>query len=364
MLSIIIPTFNEQENVFKIAKRIKNILPQKSYEIIFVDDSNDETPVLLAQLAESDPHVTFIHRENERGLGTAVVTGFKNSKGNIIAVMDADLQHPPEKLPLMLQAIKSGADIVIPSRFIPGGSDGGLNILRKFVSITARYIGKFLIRKLRPVSDITSGFFMFKKDVINNVNLYPIGWKILIEILVRGNYQKIIEVPYCFQTRSSGYSKMNFREHINYLLHLLHLLKDRPEGRRFLCFSLVGLSGVFVNMFIYWVLVKFNLEVKVAGLVSAFIAMLSNFYLNDRFTWANIRNDIFWIRGVKFIITSLIGIGINVSVLGIFFYKFNFNYLFSNFIGIVAAISWNYTINNIWTWGSPYPNNISVERWR
>lgn len=362
-LSIIIPTYNERENVRTIAQQIAHVL-KDDYEIIFVDDSNDNTPEILQLLAASDSHVRFEHRENERGLGTAVVRGFQIARGSTIAVMDADLQHPPELLNTMLAAIKTGADIVIPSRFIPGGDDGGLNIGRKLVSATARYMGKVMLKNLRPISDCTSGFFMFRNEVIKSVNLRPIGWKILIEILVRGNYERVIEVPYHFKARNIGESKMSMYEQINYIRHLLRLVKDSPEDRRFYYFAMVGLSGVFVNMFIYYILTRLHWEVKIAAFISASIAMLCNFILNDKITWANVSSNSIWTRGSKYIITSVIGIGINIMVLHVFYYQLHLNHLLSNLIGISCAVLWNYSINNLWTWpSSNYKNVPVVEKW-
>ncbi|MDD3269814.1 MAG: glycosyltransferase family 2 protein [Syntrophomonadaceae bacterium] len=361
-LSVVIPTYNERENVIKIAQYVEQTL-RIDYEIIFVDDSNDDTPIILEHLIKSDPHVRYEHRENARGLGTAVVRGFEIARGDTIAVMDADLQHPPELLTYMFKAIESGFDIVVPSRFIPGGDDGGLNLNRKIVSATARYIGKAALKKLRPISDATSGFFMFRKDVIKGVTLRPIGWKILIEVLARGNYARVAEIPYQFMPRAAGESKMSMQEQWNYLRHLLRLISDSPEDRRFYFFAMVGLSGVFVNMFIYYILTRLGFEVKLAGLISAMVAMLINFLLNDKITWANVGNNSVLTRGIRYIITSLFGIGINIGVLHFFYYNFKFNHILSNLIGISCAVGWNYLINNFWTWSSTGEDKrTSVER--
>lgn len=350
MLSIVVPTFNERDNVFLIAERIRNVLSKEVYEIIFVDDSNDETPLMLEQLANTDSHVRYEHRVNERGLGTAVVRGFKLARGDKITVMDADLQHPPEMLPHLLAEIESGADIVIPSRFVPGGDDGGLNLIRKLISATARYMSKIVLRAIRPINDPTSGFFMFRQSVIEGIHLKPIGWKILIEVLVRGNYEKVTEIPYHFHARFAGESKMSLKEQWNYIYHLINLAKDSPQDRRFYLFALVGISGLFVNMVSYAFLIQLNFAVVVAGTISAFIAMNSNFYLNDRFTWPEVRSSFWFARYVKFIMTSIVGIVIDVNILSILYYVFNFNYLWANLIGILTGTVWNYLVNNAWTW--------------
>jgi dolichol-phosphate mannosyltransferase len=230
-LSIIIPTFNEKNNVSTLATKIRTLLQEQKcmYEILFVDDSVDDTPIILEQLSCEFNEVRFIHRHNERGLASAVVNGFEHSQGSYIIVMDADLQHPPELIPLILKRLVQ-ADIVIPSRFVPGGSDGGLTLFRKFISAAARGIGCISIKKLRCISDTTSGYFGCKRSVINQVHLYPIGWKILMEILVRGNYQTVHEIPYSFALREAGQSKMNLAEQWNYLRHITRLIWHTPES--------------------------------------------------------------------------------------------------------------------------------------
>jgi dolichol-phosphate mannosyltransferase len=325
-------------------------MSENLYEIIFVDDSTDDTPEKLKSLTKMDPHVRYEHRINERGLGTAVVRGFELAQGDNITVMDADMQHPPEMLLLMLKEIGLGADIVIPSRFIPGGNDGGLNIFRKLISATARYMGKIALKSLRPINDPTSGYFMFRKSVIKGVDLKPIGWKILIEILARGNYEKVTEIPYRFHARAAGESKMSVQEQWNYVRHLINLVKNSPQDRRFYLFALVGLSGLFINMAAYILLIHINMTVVIAGTISAFVAMNTNFYLNDRYTWSEIRDNLLFTRYFKFIITSAVGIVIDVNILSLLYYVFDLNYLLANFIGILAGTVWNFSINNIWTW--------------
>lgn len=366
MLSIIIPTFNERENVITITERIAEVMQNRPYEIIFVDDSRDETPEILEKLARQNDRVRYEHRVNERGLGTAVVRGFQLAKGDTITVMDADLQHPPEMLIPMINAIDSGCEIVIPSRFIPGGDDGGLNFVRKLISATARYIGKIMLKSVRSINDPTSGFFMFKSFVIEGADLKPIGWKILIEILAKGTYTNIIEIPYQFHARAAGESKMSLKEQWNYLEHLFTLVKNSPEDRRFFIFALVGISGVMVNlifysMFIHWL----HLGVVTSGFLSACVAMMSNFFFNDQFTWQDVQNNDSLIkRAFKFVTTSVVGILINTTVLYVLFHALHFHYFISNLCGIVCGTVWNYTINNAWTWNKKVAaKSVHITKW-
>ena len=350
LLSIVVPTFNEKYNIRKLSGLINESMGDLPYEIIFVDDSTDDTPDVLKQASDEDEHIRYEHRTDERGLAAAVIRGFQLAEGDVIAVMDADLQHPPSLLPLMLSQIEAGADIVIPSRFIPGGSDGGLSLSRKIISGVARYMARALLKRVRSISDPTSGLFMFKREVIQGVALKPIGWKILIEILARGKFETVTEIPYAFQARSAGASKMSVREQWNYVKHLLLLMKDSPSDRRLFTFLLVGLSGVIVNMAVYVVMVHIGTAVWLSGLVSALVALLTNFILNDRVTWGDIRKGNWHIRAIKYIAVSLAGIALDISILDVLFSEFHANYALANIAGIITASAWNFTVNNLWTW--------------
>lgn len=238
-LSIIVPTYNEGDNVKTLTDRIIQVMAnrQHSFEILFVDDSDDRTPLILEKLAFLHSCIRFHHRENERGLATAVVKGFQIAQGNYLIVMDADMQHPQELIPDILQLLYSGVDLVVPSRFVTSGSDGGLNWQRKIVSWTARTMARLALKKARPITDCTGGFFGINRTVIDNVSLNPIGWKILLEIIVKGHYDNFKELPYSFLNRQANLSKMNFREQYNYIRHLAALIASSPVDRRFFYFA-------------------------------------------------------------------------------------------------------------------------------
>lgn len=226
-----VPTFNEAENVGDLVDQIDSALKGIEHEVIFVDDSRDNTPEIIKEVMKENPNVRMKHRVGETGLATAVLEGFKMAAGDYMAVMDADLQHPPEILRYMYYCLETGVDFCVPSRFIPGGSDGGLKIHRKFVSGVARYIGKILAPSLRKISDPTSGLFMFRREVIENADLQPIGWKILIEVLAMGTYQTVVEIPYKFQNRLAGNSKLSIDVTIEYLKQVIGLMKRGKRQR-------------------------------------------------------------------------------------------------------------------------------------
>ncbi|MCI0183406.1 Undecaprenyl-phosphate 4-deoxy-4-formamido-L-arabinose transferase [Acidibacillus sp. S0AB] len=321
------------------------------FEIIFVDDSTDHTPAVLEDLSHQYSFVKYEHRETEKGLATAVLRGFALAQGDVLAVMDADLQHPPEMLPAMMQGIEEGnADLVIPSRFIPGGDDGGLRWHRKVISAVARYIGKFALKRLRKINDPTSGYFVFRREVIENVTLKPVGWKILIEILARGNYAKVIEIPYKFQMRNAGESKMSLREQWHYIKHIFRLVFSSHEDRRFYVFLLIGLSGVALNLIIYDSLFYFGVNPVLSSALGGALPILNGFIWNDRITWKGDKNEKLLLRATKYVITSLAGVGVSVLAFILFYSVLKVDHLLAQFCGIVIATFWNYTINRLWTW--------------
>ncbi len=228
-LSVVVPTYNEAGNVEVLAEKIGQALEGIDYDIYFIDDSTDDTPDILSSLAGRDRHVQFLHRVNEKGLATAVIKGFEIADGDFLACMDADLQHPPEILRPMYAALCSGADICVPSRLIKGGSDGGLNLYRKFVSGTARWMGKILLPCLKRISDPTSGLFMFRKEMLEGADLQPVGWKIMIEVLAMTDYSLVVEIPYTFCDRASGQSKLSKDATLQYIEQLFGL---RRRGKK------------------------------------------------------------------------------------------------------------------------------------
>lgn len=351
--SIIIPSRNEGTNVETMVSRILNTLGAVgSYEILFVDDSTDDTPEILARLSRRDSRVRYIHRQDGTGLGTAVLEGFRRAAGQWFIVMDADLQHPPEVLADVIREMRQGeAEVIIPSRFVPGGSDGGLNLWRKFVSWTARMMARILIGSVRPITDPTSGFFAVRREVAESAELDPIGWKILLEILVRCRYTRVTELPYAFQARDLGSSKFNLKEQWHYLLHLFRLVRSSEPDFRFWKFCMVGGSGVAVNFLVYVPLVKAGLSVGYAYAIATLTAILNNFVWNNLFTWTHDKNDRIWYRIFKFFTVSLCGLAISGFAVTASHNWLGLHYVLSGLIGIGISTGWNFYLNNIWTFG-------------
>ena len=221
MISIIIPTYNEVENLPVLTDKITTLLNKNEFEIIIVDDNSpDGTGELADKLSNNNDQISVIHRNSKNGLASAVVDGFLHAKGEIFGVMDADLSHPPEIIPMLISPIlENKADFVIGSRYISEGETKDWSNKRKITSIAAT----LLARPLTDVKDPMSGLFFIKKEVIKDVKLNPLGYKIALEIIVKGNYKNILEVPFTFQNRVNGESKLGFKEELNYILHLSKL---------------------------------------------------------------------------------------------------------------------------------------------
>ncbi|MCK5510743.1 glycosyltransferase family 2 protein [Candidatus Parcubacteria bacterium] len=353
LLSIVLPTYNEKENIKPLLAEVNKIFFDKnySYEILFIDDSIDETPNIIQKTAKKDNHINLIHRKGKErtGLATAFIKGFKKAKGKYICCLDSDLQHPPKKMIVMLEeAIVENADIVIASRYTKGGSAVGLDgAYRKFISIALRYFVQILFIQTRKTTDPGSGFFLFRKNILKNVKLQPRGFKILIEILMRAKYSKVSQIPYTFLPRKNEESKATMSQGIELLKHLWFIFTTVPEAGRFIKFCIVGGSGVIVNLGFLFVLVEyFDFNKNLAWLISVLLSIASNFILNNIFTY-NDRKSSSHNQSIKRIIYYYL-ISLAVMIFNFAIYKFfmllGFYYIVSAFIGILFSTFLNFIL--------------------
>ena len=353
-ISVIIPTYNEKDNIAMLLEKLHSVLFSYNYEIIFIDDnSRDGTAEFASDLARKYP-VKVIIRKNKRGLASAVVDGLTYVNNEIIVVMDADLQHPPAIIPALLRGLEDGADIVIASRYVKGGACQGWGRTRKIMSKGAIFLAHLSLPSIGHVSDPVSGFFVLNRHVIDRAVLKPIGFKILLEILIEGQFQRIAEVPYTFRDRSGGESKLGARQQMDYLKHIYSLMRRAGEPLRFLKFCLVGLSGVLINIGLLWSLTEFaGLFYLFSAAISIETAIVSNFTLNNYFTFRDRRSTgikSFLNRLTKFNLVSLVGLGINLGIIWLLTEVLGIYYLLSNLCGIAIATLWNYLANSRWTW--------------
>jgi len=227
-VSIVVPTFNEAENIEHVISRCREALEGRDYELIVIDDdSPDETWRVARAAGESSDRIRVIRRRSERGLGTAVAEGFDRARKGFCVVIDADLQHPPELIPELLNHVTAYVDVVIASRYQKGGRVANWPLTRHLVSRGAISLAKLLLEEARGLNDPISGFFIVRRSVVDEVSLEPTGYKILLEVLVECDYSHVVEVPYRFDERQRGTSKLTTASCQEFLAHLLTLRGGR-----------------------------------------------------------------------------------------------------------------------------------------
>ncbi|MHC4251703.1 MAG: glycosyltransferase [Planctomycetota bacterium] len=261
MLSVIVPTYNEKDNVRSLIERTLGVfgtLSEDAEILVIDDDSPDGTAAEVRAAAEelgAAERVKVIVRNEDRGLAKSVMAGFREAKGDVLAVMDADLSHPPELLPQLLKPIRSGdAEVTVASRRVEGGGVENWPIRRRLAS----WLAGLLARPLVPVRDTTSGFFALRRECIEGVELRPIGYKIGLEVLARASYANAKEVPFTFTDRRAGASKLGGTVMAAYLVQLAALYRERfPRLVGYMQFSLVGLLGMMVDFAVFEMLYQY-----------------------------------------------------------------------------------------------------------
>jgi dolichol-phosphate mannosyltransferase len=229
-LALIIPTLREAKNLAGLLGHVRSVLNPVGidYEMIVVDDdSRDGTEEIVSAIACEDRRVRLLVRKGERGLSGAVLYGWRQTNAAILGVMDADLQHPPELLPRLLSAILAGNDLAIGSRYTAGGQLGAWNPIRKWLSTVAVWATWPIQRKGIRAHDPMTGFFLLRRECIDGIDFQPSGFKLLLEILVRGRIRSVAEIPLAFGLRSQGASKANFKVGWDYAKLLARLYAER-----------------------------------------------------------------------------------------------------------------------------------------
>ena len=374
MFSLVIPTYLEAGNINKIVRTLTSLLESSipgDYELIIVDDNSpDGTWETALSMTSEFPQLQVMRRENERGLSSAVIRGWQNSRGRILGVIDGDLQHPPHILLQLLDAIESASDLAVASRHVEGGGVSRWSFIRRLLSRGAQLLGLLILPRVTGrVSDPMSGYFMVRRSCIEDTTFNPIGYKILLEVLGRGKIDEIAEVGYVFCERQDGESKVSWKHYLDYIRHLLRLrfshekveqLTQRwgfPIGK-FIRFGLVGLSGVFVDMTILYLLSDPNtlaLPLTRSKIIAGEIAIFNNFLWNDAWTFADVAMQQKGLkqrlkRFLKFNIICLAGLAINVLVLNLVFNFVISNRYIANLIAIAVATVWNFWVNLKLSW--------------
>lgn len=289
-ITIVVPTFNERDNVAELVERTAAALAGRDVEILFIDDSTDETAAEVERVAaDATVPVRVIHRiANTGGLGGAVVVGLTEARGDVCIVMDGDLQHPPELLPTMLDRFSQGdADVVAASRYVGGGDSAGLGTAVRFgVSRASTWLTKAMFpRRLASATDPMTGFFLVDRGRLDLASLRPQGFKILLEILARTDV-RIAEVPMEFSERRNGTSKASLRQGATFIAHLARLRFGKMS-----LFAIIGAVGALANLGIMWLLTTLGMPYVWAAIIGAEVTIIGNFLLQERFVFGDMRRD-------------------------------------------------------------------------
>lgn len=360
-ISIVIPTFNEVDNVEILVDRIKNHLKRRQWEAVFVDDdSTDGTLDRLMRMAQDDPRIRFIHRIGRRGLSSAVVEGILSTSSPHIAVMDADLQHDETLLSGMLDLLQADeAEIIIGSRYVDGGGVGDWERSRVKISQFAGWLARLVTKS--HLTDPMSGFFMLKRSAFDSAvrDLSREGYKILLDIFASSSKAlKFKELPYVFRVREHGESKLDSLVIWEYVVLLLDKMFGKYVPVRFFMFGMIGSSGVFVHFVALWAFFKFfALDFALSQGLATFVAMTSNFFLNNLLTYRDRR-----LRGwqqvwglLSFYLLCGLGVAGNVGIASMVFegvsgIPSDYSWFIAGGAGALISVVWNYAATALVTW--------------
>lgn len=354
MISIVTPTYNEAENIEDLLHEINRVLSGREIEFIVVDDnSEDGTSEIVEDLEPEFEHLKLIKRKGKSGIGSAYKRGFQEAEGDIVVQMDADFSHRPEDIPKLIEAVEKGNDIAIGSRYVEGG-DRNDPLLRRINPWIGRFLYVYILKS--PVNDFTSGFKAYTKEVAEEIpeSDLPDGFHFqaasLMKLVKQGYRTK--EVPINFQPRRAGEPKYSTRDLVDNVELFVRLFLDQYE--ELIKFGIVGASGVLVNMgLLYFLTEQIGLHYLLSATIAVESSIISNFVLNELWTFVEKGEEglkhVFK-RFFKFNGISVVGMGINLGILGVLTEFAGLYYLFSNLVAIAAVFGWNYLANVRWTW--------------
>ncbi len=370
-ISIILPTYNESQNILNVLKTISDILPKsiQTQTIIVDDNSPDGTGSIVEEYMKNvkkmaEHTIEVIHRKAKGGLGSAILKGIQESRGDTIIVMDSDFSHPPQIIPKLIESIKKYQyDIVVASRYIKGGNIQGWSLKRKLMSKFATLIAKKGLGI--DTNDPMSGFFAFKKNIIKELNIDAIGYKILLEILVKTKGVNIKEIPYTFQDRKLGSSKLGMKTIVDYYKSVWKLYRygkplEKQEKRssvKFLSkaarFYTVGGSGFVVNylislLFSGEILDMWYLHANVIGIIAS---ITTNFILNKAWTFGD--RDFRFKKTLsqygKFVTFSSLGALVQLGMVYFLVDSIEVEYPLALILAVITAAFGNFVFNKKWT---------------
>jgi dolichol-phosphate mannosyltransferase len=362
LLAVVVPTYNERDNVAVLYERVGQVLAGVPFEFIVVDDNSpDGTAEVVRDMARHNPNVRCIHRIGRRGLSSACIEGILATSAPFFAVIDADLQHDEAILPAMLAKAQAGDDVVVGTRYSGGGGVGaGFSASREAGSRLATRLSGVLTGE--SLSDPMSGFFLMRREVFEEVapTLSRDGFKILLDIIVSATRfrrradrsLRIGEVPYTFRPRHAGESKMSPLIAVQFLGLVLSKLSGGLLPTSFLLFGMVGGSGVFVHLAVLWLTHEtMGFNFTNAQLTATLVAMTTNFVLNNELTYADkkLRGRRFWLGLLSFYAVCSVGALANISVAS-WIYEASPDLFLAGIAGAVMSVVFNYSVTRVFTW--------------
>ncbi|MCX7274446.1 MAG: glycosyltransferase family 2 protein [Burkholderiales bacterium] len=360
LLSIVVPTFNERDNIAPLVARLHDSLRGLDWEVVFVDDdSPDGTAEAVREIAAIDTRVRCLQRIGRRGLSSACIEGMLSSSAPYLAVMDGDLQHDERLLPAMLLALQGEpVDVVVGSRYAEGGGLGAFGAHRIAISRLATRVSHLVVPA--TLRDPMSGFFAIRRDAFMGCvrQLSAMGFKILVDLFASSPRPlRFRELPFTFRERVAGQSKLDTQVAWDYGMLLLDKLVGHVVPVRFIAFSLIGSLGVLVHLAVLGLLFRALEADFVASQLSAtLVAMVFNFALNNRITYRDRQlHGLRWVRGLaSFMAACSVGALANVGMAA-WLYQHEQGWLLAALAGILVGAVWNYAITAVYTWGRARP---------
>jgi dolichol-phosphate mannosyltransferase len=312
-VTVVVPTYREVENIPHLVERLRKVREEASLELellIMDDDSGDGTDRAVDSLAMH--WVTLVTRKTNRGLSYAVLDGLRRATSEVVVVMDADLSHPPETIPKMLNELAKGAEVVVGSRFAEGGTtadDWGF-----FRWLNSR-VATLMALPLTPLSDPMSGFFAMRRETFAaGRDFNPIGYKVLLEIVIKCRCRQVLDIPIHFDNRRYGESKLSFREQLKYIQHLRRLYIHKYGTWSHLAqFLVVGFSGLLVNLVAVALLLRLQMSERRAVAIAIMLSMTWNFALNRRFSFSYARHQSIARQFIGFVAACALGAIVNYA---------------------------------------------------
>ena len=357
-LSVVVPTFNESENVPALVDRLRSVLRDQNWEVVFVDDdSPDGTADVIRAIGQRDSRVRCVQRIGRRGLSSACIEGMLASSAPYVAVMDADLQHDETLLPKMLETLKrEDLDAVVGSRYVNGGGIGDWSKRRASLSRVARLLSGLVVKA--NLTDPMSGFFMIQRRTLNAAvkNLSGIGFKILVDLFASSPHAlRFRELPYEFRTRQAGESKLDSQVEWDYLMLLVDKLIGRFVPVRFLSFAMIGGSGVIVHLAVVWALFRgYDVSFVASQTAATLVAMVYNYSLNNLLTYRDRRlRGWRWLSGLfSFTLACSVGAFANVGISS-YVFRQDSGWALAALVGVIVSSVWNYAVTSVYTWNRP-----------